>query len=419
MNKRWVTLCAAALGTVMTFSVMGMRADAAAAIMPDGTVFDPDYYAAHNVDVYAAYGLDTDKLYEHYKEYGQKEGRLPADPAIAAAVQQAGGPVYQETQPTAGQTFTVSFAGDVNMDPRFVAGSTIARLGLAGCFDKGTLDLMRNSDVFMLNNEFPYTTRGSQNQKKWTFRADPKKAAMLKDIGTDVVSLANNHTFDYGEQGFLDTLDALSTAGVPYVGAGHNIEEARKPYYYENNGMRIAIVSATQIERYPNAPTRGASAKRSGVFRCYDPTLLYQTIAEAKKNADFVITYVHWGTEQMKTPDAGQKDLAKGMADAGADLIIGDHPHCLQTIGYVEGVPVIYSLGNYVFANYTRDTCLVQATFDPSAKKMASLKFIPLKADSSCRVREPNAAEKKAAISAEQKLSPDVHIDADGLITAK
>lgn len=415
MRKRTAAVCAMALTVLLTFTGAGLKADAAAQTMPDGTVFDPEYYAVNNPDVTAVYGTDPASLYAHYQIYGQKEGRLPVNPADKTA----GTAGSASAQQTSKGTITVTFAGDINMDPNFVAGGTIAKSDLAGCFDQGTLSIMQSSDVFMLNNEFPYTSRGTRNQKKWTFRADPAKASLLREIGVDVVSLANNHTFDFGEQGLLDSLDALTAAGVPYIGAGHNIEEARQPFYYESSGCRIAIIAATCIERYPNAPTKGAGADSCGVFRCYDPALLYQTIAETKQNADIVITFVHWGTEKMTTPDANQYQLAKGMADAGADLIIGDHPHCLQTIGYVDGVPVIYSLGNFVFANYTRDTCLVRATFDTDTKTETSLQFIPLKADSACRVRMPSATEKKAAIAAEQKLSPGVTIDADGIIKEK
>lgn len=338
---------------------------------------------------------------------------LPAAPSIHVP-----GIVYH---PIADQndSVTFTFAGDILMDPGFVAGASIRRYGLAGCFDAATLQVMQGSDVFMLNNEFTYTTSNSRNNKKWTFKAAPGDAARLHEIGTDIVSLANNHTFDFNEPGFLDTLSSLEAAGVPYVGAGRDLNQAIQPYYYQAGNMTVAIVSATQIERYPNPSTRAAAPGVPGVFHCYDPSLLYQTIADAKTKADYVIVFIHWGTEQQKTPDASQRSLAAGIVNAGADLIIGGHSHCLQTIDYIGDVPVIYSLGNYVFANYTRDTCLVRVTLAPSARTTRSVEFIPLKADGACRVSMPTGSVREAALGSMRSISPNVTITPEGFVLPK
>ncbi len=312
---------------------------------------------------------------------------------------------------------TFTFAGDVLLDPSYAAGVAIRQRGMTGCFDEGLLGIMQGSDVFMLNNEFPYTNNPVCNSKKYTFRADPADAVKLLEIGTDLVSLSNNHVFDRCEKGFLDTLTTLRQNGIPYVGAGENIEEASRPYLYETtNGMKIAVLNSTCIERYPAASTRGASATQSGVFRSYDPTLLYQKIAEAKTYADYVIVYVHWGTEKEARPDANQKQMAKGMAEAGANLIIGDHPHCLQTIDFVQGVPVIYSLGNYIFNNHTRQTALVRLMLQPTTKQAIGLELIPVSCDSACKQTLATGAARTAILQYERSLSPNVVIQDDGLI---
>jgi poly-gamma-glutamate synthesis protein (capsule biosynthesis protein) len=111
------------------------------------------------------------------------------------------------------------------------------------CFSNNLLMEMRNADIFSVNNEFCYSTRGEALKgKDYTFRANPTDCALLKNIGVDFVNLANNHTYDYGEEALLDTLDTLSVYGIPYVGAGRNLDEATRPLYYVLNGRKIAFV---------------------------------------------------------------------------------------------------------------------------------------------------------------------------------
>lgn len=117
------------------------------------------------------------------------------------------------------------------------------------------------------------------------------------------MSLANNHAYDYGNEALLDTFDTLESAGIPYVGAGRNLDEALKPVYLIANDMKIAVVSATQIERNANPDTKEATAASAGVLRCLDPSALLRVIAEAKENSDFVILYIHWGTESQEDID--------------------------------------------------------------------------------------------------------------------
>jgi poly-gamma-glutamate synthesis protein (capsule biosynthesis protein) len=209
---------------------------------------------------------------------------------------------------------------------------------------------MRDADIFSVNNEFCYSTRGEALKgKDYTFRANPTDCALLKNIGVDFVNLANNHTYDYGEEALLDTLDTLSVYGIPYVGAGRNLDEATRPLYYVLNGRKIAFVSATQIERSANY-TKEATESSAGVLKTLKPDRYVSVIQEASKNADIVIAIVHWGTEGNDRFGADQKELAKAFVDAGADCIIGCHSHCLQGVEFIDNVPVFYSLGNYWFA---------------------------------------------------------------------
>ena len=309
------------------------------------------------------------------------------------------------------------FAGDILFDDRYAVMASLQQRGgqLESCFSEDVLDVTRGADIFMVNNEFPYTDRGEpMPEKKFTFRAKPEYASYLFDMGADVVSLANNHAHDYGQISLTDTLSTLANLGMPWVGAGRNLAEASRPVYFIANDIKIAILSATQIERMDNPSTKGATETEPGVFRCLDLTRLLEEIREAKQNSDFVIVYVHWGTENMVEVDWAQAEQGPQIAQAGADLIIGDHPHILQPLGYCGDVPVVYSLGNFWFNSKTLDNCLVRVKLDRGGLK--SLQFIP-GIQSGCSVSLADGAEKERILSYIRSISPDASIDADGFVT--
>ena len=312
---------------------------------------------------------------------------------------------------------TFTFAGDILFDPNYSVMSTLRQNG--GSIDRGiapeVINIMRNSDIMMINNEFPYSGRGTPLEgKQFTFRADPSDAAYLNDLGVDLVSLANNHAYDYGMQALVDTFDAIDSAGVEYVGAGMNDKEACKPIYYIVNNQKIAVLSATQIEKGDSPDTRGAGTDTPGVFRCWKPDALLEQIRTAKENSDFVIVYIHWGTESQVETDWAQDEQAPMIAEAGADLIIGDHPHILQRLGTVRGTPIIYSLGNFWFNSKTQDTCLVQV--DIGQGGMAAFRFIPC-VQSGCRTDLLHGEEKARVLQYMRSISPGVSIDEEGYVT--
>ena len=312
---------------------------------------------------------------------------------------------------------TLLFAGDVLMDDHYAIMSTYHNRGndIHQAFNQELIDRMNKADIFMLNNEFTFTQRGTATvNKQFTFRANPSNVSLYEEMGVDVVSVANNHIYDYGEISLLDTLDTLEGAGIPYVGAGRNLEEAMQPVYFIANGMKIAYVSATQIERTSVPDTREATADSPGVLRCMEPDNLLSAIAEAKANSDYVILYIHWGTESQETIDWLQEQQAPVYANAGVDLIMGDHPHCLQKIDTVENVPVIYSLGNFWFNSKTQNTCMIEVTL--TEDKMQSFQFIPCR-QSDCRTTLLDGEEKAAVLDYMRSISPGVTIDEDGYVT--
>ena len=311
---------------------------------------------------------------------------------------------------------TITFAGDILFDENYaIMGKVSGNGNIANGIVPSLLTEMKSADIMMLNNEFPYSDRGTPlEDKKFTFRAKPTSVSFLNDMGVDIVSLANNHAYDYGEAAFLDTMETLENAGITYVGAGRNLQEARRPVYYIINNMKIAIVAATQIEKLDHPDTKGATDSSAGVFRCWNGDDLLETVKEAKANSDFVIVYLHWGNENETPIDWAQEKQAPEVVEAGADLVIGAHPHCLQKIGVIQGVPVMYSLGNFWFNSKTIDTGMIKITLNENG--LQSYQFIPC-IQTGSQTMLLQGEEKKRVIDYMQSLSGGVHIDEEGYVT--
>ncbi|MBE5835011.1 MAG: CapA family protein [Butyrivibrio sp.] len=316
-------------------------------------------------------------------------------------------------------SITMGFAGDILFDPNYAIMNSIRKNGgISSVIDSNLMDMMNSVDVMMLNNEFSYSDRGTPTEgKTYTFRADPSSASMLNEMGVDIVSIANNHAYDYGETAFLDTMSTLKNYGIAYSGGGNNIDEASHPIYYiADNGIKVAIISATQIERLENPDTKGATESSAGVFRCLDDSLLLERVEEAKAQDAFVIVFIHWGTENQTDIDWWQEKQAAEISDAGADLIIGCHPHILQKVGYVNDTPVVYSLGNYLFNSKTLDTCMIYTTIYGDGT--AELRFVPA-IQSGCTLNMATGDEYLRIINYMNAISDTAVIDGNGIISSK
>lgn len=290
------------------------------------------------------------------------------------------------------------------------------KLGIAGVMSQDLLHLMQNADVFMINNEFPYSDRGTPLEgKQFTFRSKPENAGFLTDMGVDVVSLANNHAYDYGREALSDTFDTLRQLHIPYVGAGQDMEEASNAVFFVVNDYKIGILSATQIERLDNPDTKGATDTTPGVFRCWNVDALLQKIEETRQECDYLVVYIHWGTENEAEIDWAQEKQAAQIAQAGADLIVGDHPHCLQKMALVNGVPVIYSLGNFWFNSKDLDTGLLQVTISVTGAFTPKVQFIPAR-QQNCETYLAAGPEKERILNEMRSLSTGITLDADGVL---
>lgn len=315
---------------------------------------------------------------------------------------------------------TMAFGGDICFHDEYANMYSLRSRGgkIESSLSEELLYEMQQADILMVNNEFAYSGRGAPLQDKaFAFRSRPENVELLHEMGVDIVSLANNHVYDWGEEALFDTLDTLNDAGIPYVGAGRNLDEAAAPFYYEVNGRTIAFVSATQVERNDNPDTKGATEVTAGTFRCFNEEefgRLLEVIEEADRQADLTVVYIHWGTENTDELHWAQEWQAPEIVKAGADLIVGDHPHCLQPIDYIDGVPVFYSLGNFWFNSKTLDTGLLKVVLDESGN--LSCQFLPAK-QHDCRTDLMMGEEKQRILDYLQCISPDVTIDENGYIS--
>lgn len=274
---------------------------------------------------------------------------------------------------------TLLFGGDVLLSSHVLNAYQNAG-GIHGVVDEAYRNIIRNADFFMVNEEFPFSSRGVQAEdKQYTFRLEPERVSMFLELGIDGVTLANNHALDFGVEALLDTCTTLDNAGILRTGAGTNLEEAKKPVEMELQGETIAIIGATRV-----IPDAGWAAGKNhpGMLASYDATTLLEEITAQKQGGKFVIVYVHWGVERDERPQEYQRTLAQQYINAGADLVIGSHPHVLQGIEYYKGKPIVYSLGNFVFGSSIPRTMLLEVSFPPVSEEDGSelkpqLRLIP------------------------------------------
>ncbi len=312
------------------------------------------------------------------------------------------------------EPIVLAFGGDVNLDEnsRPVAKYDLVGKDITKCLSSDLIEAMKAADIMMINNEFAYSTRGTKQDKSYTFRAHPDRVDILKELGVDIVSLANNHALDFGPDALLDTFDTLENAEIDYIGAGRNLDRAKAPIYYEIGDKKIAYIAASRVVF---AMDWYASKDGLGMVGTYDPTLILESVREAEKNSDFVVIYLHWGVERVHYPVDYQRTLAKQYIDAGADAVIGCHPHVMQGFEYYNGKPIAYSLGNYWFNRntdksgllklYLNEDDTVQVQINPTATKDTFSYFIT------------DEAEKKSYLDFMNEISYNVKIDDNGFVT--
>lgn len=313
------------------------------------------------------------------------------------------------------ESFSMSFAGDVNLadDWCLMQHCVTVEGGALGCVSSELVSEMKSADVMIINNEFAFSDRGSPLRgKMYTFRAKTENVEMLKQLGVDAACLANNHVYDYGRNAFFDTLSTLDKAGIKRFGAGKNAEEAQQPLYYVVNGIKVAIIGATRAEKYIMTPE--ALEDTPGVFRTYDDTRLIRSIEQAKQNSDIVIAFLHWGTEFTSVLEPVQISLGRKCVDAGADAVIGAHPHCLQGMDFYKDKLIAYSLGNFWFNDETVDTGILK--LEISSPEKISSSFVPCIQKNCETFLVTDKKEQTRIFGYLEELSDNLTIDENGKI---
>ena len=311
------------------------------------------------------------------------------------------------------KTNTISIVGDISLADNWKIMPKYDTVGnVSGILSDEVVDIMRKSDVMIANSEFTVSDRGTPMRgKQYTFRANPKRLSIYDEMGIDMVTLANNHVYDYGKDAFLDMLTAFEEKGLPHIGAGRNLEEAMKPYYFIIGGYKFAFVNATRAEKYVLTP--GATETSEGVFRCYDPTNMINLIKELRPNNDYVVAIIHYGWEDHHELEQVQIDSSHMYIDAGADIVVGHHAHTLQGVEFYNHKPIIYNLGDFIFSNNTDDTVIFQMILQED--KNFIYKMIP-GIHKNCYTSLHIGEEKQRVINNINSWSINAHLTEDGQI---
>ncbi|MCW2863025.1 MAG: putative protein of poly-gamma-glutamate biosynthesis (capsule formation)-like protein [Actinoallomurus sp.] len=271
------------------------------------------------------------------------------------------------------EPITIAFAGDTHFYAQLGARLASPRTALGP-----TIPALKSADFTMVNLETAITTRGTKEPKEFNFRAPASAFTALKAAGVDVVSMANNHGVDFGRVGLADSLAAIKRTGYPVVGIGKNAAQAYKPYYATVKGTRLAVIGATQVLDDNLIAGWTATDTHGGLASAKNAPRLIEEVRKARKQADAVIVYLHWGQEMQPCPLPRQKHLANQLVHAGADVIVGGHAHVPLGGGFFHGRYIDYGMGNFLFyaaSGKTADTGILQLTL--SGRKVLKAQWKP------------------------------------------
>jgi poly-gamma-glutamate synthesis protein (capsule biosynthesis protein) len=265
--------------------------------------------------------------------------------------------------------------------------------------------LFRDAELAIINHEMPTTPRWRFHSSGFIFSGRPDLTQMFTRAGIDWVSLANNHIKDFGTDGIRDTRRVLRRHGLRFGGAGRDLREARRVSYLDVGDTRLAIVPCVDV-----APAAWAGPRVSGATPCKDAYIV-KDIKRARRQADLVIVFPHWGVEYTREPLPSMRKHAARWAKAGAALILGAHSHVAGAIEELDGTPVLYSLGNLIFDQHwstnTMESALVEATF--AGPRLVSLRLYPyiVHATSQPNLLDAGSGEGRRLLQAVRRASTD------------
>jgi poly-gamma-glutamate capsule biosynthesis protein CapA/YwtB (metallophosphatase superfamily) len=293
--------------------------------------------------------------------------------------------------PEPGPVTTMTVVGDIMLGRRVTGFPALQPMS----------DRLASADITVGNLESTLSDAGAPTQGGDSFHASPDVRRDLRLAGFDAIGLANNHAGDYGDQALVDTVELLQEGGRPTFGAGKDLAQARTPVVLERRGVRFGFIGFNAIGETPEAAPGQPGAlsvsmpPRTGPLDRRELGRVLADVRRLQRRADVVVVVPHWGTQYTHRPDAIQHEVARALVGAGADLVVGGHPHWVQGAEQVDDALVVHSLGNFVFDMATPQTnegLVLEATFWGS--KLMAADFVPYRigADHAPRVVLPSRA---------------------------
>lgn len=321
--------------------------------------------------------------------------------------------------------------------PRLLAGGDIAinRAEAKGAFGR-LIPLLREADVSFANLELPLSHDGKPAPEKILLRGAPEMAGALTEAGFDVMAFANNHVLDYGEDAFAETMSLMDSLGVALVGGGMNLAQARKPALIERGNLTIGFLAYCSV--IPRGFEATASAPGVNPIRAHTAYRPWRDLSEypgtppridtwaepahlarmkrdvrsLRKKADLVVVNHHWGTSMTHEVMAFEREIAHASVDAGADLVLGGHPHVLQAVEFHKGAPIVYSMGNLIFdfdipffTDETHDTFLFGCTLTKKGVRDPYLMPVTAGVFSRPRLHSPKRGEGRRIVDVMNALN--------------
>ena len=315
---------------------------------------------------------------------------------------------------------TMAFVGDTYFSDKLYDHYT--KSGITGFMGQSIVDIFQNTDIMIANHEYVATDLpddAKDTVQIYNFKSPVAREVLWRELGVDIVSMANNHAMDYGEQSLLDTFEALEANDIAYIGAGKNLADALEAEIKVLNGKKIAILGSC---RFIPSWSWYAQENKPGVMTTYESTDRYKMILEEIKRlkevekCDIVAVYVHFGKEKSFELTSNQPVIAHGYIDAGADFVIGSHAHNLQGIEIYKGAPIYYNLGNFLFSNYSSDTMVVNIEINEDNSVTTSITPCVSK---QYTVNEDTDKKAQEIFDFIESISINVEIDENGNVTEK
>jgi poly-gamma-glutamate capsule biosynthesis protein CapA/YwtB (metallophosphatase superfamily) len=276
-------------------------------------------------------------------EAGETTGNRPSSPVTT--------PTSARTTPAEPEPgpITIAFAGDVHFEAQLRP-----RLGDPSTALAPVAAQLSAADLTVVNLETSIGASGSPEPKRFTFQAPPEALDALAAAGVDVATMANNHGMDFGQEGLSDTLAAIAAdPALTVIGVGSNAAQAFAPAVVDVRGTTVAVIGAHSADDPTADPTEhwAAGDDTPGVAVVQDPGRLAEAVRAASEAAEVVVVFMHWGIQGDRCPSPSQAETARVLADAGADIVVGSHPHVVQGTGLLDDTYVAYGLGNFVWYN--------------------------------------------------------------------